>query len=241
MDLSANSPPQTINLTGISSGALNESQTILVTATSSNPSLIPNPVVTYSSPAASGTLAFTVATNLGGTALISVIVQDTGGTLNGGKDRITNTFTVNVQGLAAPRLRIAKAGPGKSVVAWPTTFTGFVLQSRSDLTGGAWADFALNPQIAGSEYVVTNTVAGHQFFRLAKGPNNGVPRLRIFAASVNKVGMAWSTNSPGYVLQSRGNATSGTWTDLNAPRAVLGNEFVVTNSVAGNQFFRLKQ
>ncbi|MDW8308642.1 MAG: fibronectin type III domain-containing protein, partial [Verrucomicrobiales bacterium] len=42
--------PQTVTLTGISSGHSNEVQTLTVTATSSNPALIPNPTVSYTSP-----------------------------------------------------------------------------------------------------------------------------------------------------------------------------------------------
>ena len=41
----------------------NESQTLTVTATSSNPGLIPNPTVTYTSPNATGTLTYTPAAN----------------------------------------------------------------------------------------------------------------------------------------------------------------------------------
>ena len=49
---------QTINLTGIAAGG-SETQTLTVTATSSNPALIPNPTVTYTSPNATGSLSYT--------------------------------------------------------------------------------------------------------------------------------------------------------------------------------------
>src|SRR5262249_17240986 len=42
--------PQSVNLTGITSGATNEAQTLTVTAVSSNPALLPNPTVNYTSP-----------------------------------------------------------------------------------------------------------------------------------------------------------------------------------------------
>ncbi|MEY2407860.1 MAG: large repetitive protein, partial [Verrucomicrobiota bacterium] len=83
---------RTINLTGISSGAPNETQTLSVTATSSQPSLIPNPSVAYSSPNATGTLSFAPATNASGVATISVIVRD-GQSQNGS---VTQSFTVTV-------------------------------------------------------------------------------------------------------------------------------------------------
>jgi formylglycine-generating enzyme required for sulfatase activity len=93
--INENAGPQTVNLGGISAGA-GESQVLTVTATSDNPGLIPNPAVTYTSPNASGTLTFTPVANARGSALISVVVQDNGGTANGGVDAVTNTFTVTV-------------------------------------------------------------------------------------------------------------------------------------------------
>ena len=62
-----NAGAQTVNLTGISSGAFSESQPLSVTATSSNPGLIPNPTVTYTSPNAAGTLTFAPVLNGFGT------------------------------------------------------------------------------------------------------------------------------------------------------------------------------
>src|SRR5262249_46294071 len=86
---------QTINLTGIGAGGA-DSQTLTITATSSNPGLIPDPAVTYTSPNATGSLSFTPVANQSGTAIITVTVQDDGGTANGGIDTTTRTFTVTV-------------------------------------------------------------------------------------------------------------------------------------------------
>jgi VCBS repeat-containing protein len=87
---------QIVNLSGLTTGAANESQTLTITATSSNPSLIPDPSVSYTSPNATGALNFTPVANASGTATITVIVQDNGGTANGGVAAVTNTFTVTV-------------------------------------------------------------------------------------------------------------------------------------------------
>jgi hypothetical protein len=46
---------QTVNLSGISGGG-GESQPLRVTATSSNPGLIPNPAITYASPDGTGSI-----------------------------------------------------------------------------------------------------------------------------------------------------------------------------------------
>jgi hypothetical protein len=89
-----NAGAQTVNLTGISTGG--EVQTLTVTATSSNPALIPNPVIAYTSPNATGTLTFTPSADAFGTATITVTVMDDGGTANGGVDTVTQTFTVTV-------------------------------------------------------------------------------------------------------------------------------------------------
>ncbi len=77
--------PQTVTLTGISAGP-NETQVLTVTATSNNLALIPDPTVTYTSPNATGSLAFTPVANASGAATITVTVQDDGGTANGGVD-----------------------------------------------------------------------------------------------------------------------------------------------------------
>jgi hypothetical protein len=92
------SGPQNVNLAGISSGSTNESQTLTVTATSSNPGLIPNPSVTYTSPNSTGTLTFTPALNASGSATISVTVND-GQPAN---NTVTRTFTVTVNAANDP-------------------------------------------------------------------------------------------------------------------------------------------
>lgn len=83
-------------LTGISSGAPNEEQVLRVTAVSSNPGLIPDPTVAYSSPSATASLLFEPGTNVFGTAIITVTLQDDGGTANGGVDSRSRQFTVTV-------------------------------------------------------------------------------------------------------------------------------------------------
>ncbi len=83
---------QTVNLAGIGTGAAGEAQTLTVTATSSNPGLIPNPAVNYTSPNATGSLSLTAAANSNGTAIITVTVND-GQALN---NTVSRTFTVSV-------------------------------------------------------------------------------------------------------------------------------------------------
>ena len=68
---------QTVNLTGITAGG-SETQPLEVTAISDTPALIPNPTVTYTSPAATGSLSYTPVANAFGTAIITVTVTDGG-------------------------------------------------------------------------------------------------------------------------------------------------------------------
>jgi hypothetical protein len=87
-----NAGAQTVNLSGISSGATNEFQTLTVTATSANPALIPNPTVTYTSPSATGTLTFTPAAFGFGATTVTVTVNDGGASNN----IVSRTFNVTV-------------------------------------------------------------------------------------------------------------------------------------------------
>lgn len=99
--INQNASAQTVSLTGISSGAANETQTLTVTASSSNPGLIPNPSVSYTSPNTTGSLSFTPAFGVTGSATITVTVND-GGTSN---NIVTRTFAVTVNAVnQAPTL-----------------------------------------------------------------------------------------------------------------------------------------
>ncbi len=93
-----NAPLQTVNLSGITSGAANESQTLTVTASSSNTGVIPTPTVNYTSPNATGSITFTPVSYANGSAIITVTVND-GGTSN---NVISRTFTVTVNPVNQP-------------------------------------------------------------------------------------------------------------------------------------------
>jgi hypothetical protein len=89
---------QTVNLSGITSGAANEVQTLTVTASSSNPALIPTPTINYTSPNATGSLTFTPVALGYGSATITVTVND-GGTSN---NVVSQSFTVTVNPVNQP-------------------------------------------------------------------------------------------------------------------------------------------
>lgn len=89
---------RTVGVTGISAGG-GEVQPIRVTATSSRPTIIPNPTVNYTS-GASGVLVLNPVPNAFGTSVISVVVEDGGLDLNLAtaidNGKTTKTFTVVV-------------------------------------------------------------------------------------------------------------------------------------------------
>lgn len=93
-----NAGAQTVTLTGISSGATNQALPLMVTAVSSNPTLIPTPVINYVSPNATGTLTFAPASNAVGTATITVNVN------NGDPSNniVSQSFTVTVNAVNQP-------------------------------------------------------------------------------------------------------------------------------------------
>ncbi len=91
---------QTVNLSGISAGPGESAQPLQVTASSNNTGLIPNPTVTYTSPAATGSLSYTPVANASGSAVITVTVTDGGLDDNlatpGDNGSVVRTFTVTV-------------------------------------------------------------------------------------------------------------------------------------------------
>jgi hypothetical protein len=93
-----NSGPQTVTLSGISSGAVNEVQTLSISAFSSNPGLIDSPIVAYSSPDTTGALTFTPTPGSFGSTIITIMVDDGGAISN----TLIRSFTVTVLPLNSP-------------------------------------------------------------------------------------------------------------------------------------------
>ena len=90
----------TVSLEGIATGAANEADTLVVTAVSSDPSVVPHPAIAYASPSAAGSLVFTPATT--GTATITVTVND-GASANA---TATRTFSVTVAANTPPTISL---------------------------------------------------------------------------------------------------------------------------------------
>jgi oxalate decarboxylase/phosphoglucose isomerase-like protein (cupin superfamily) len=99
LTINENAGLQTVSLSGITSGATNENQTLTVSAVSSNTGLIPNPTVNYTNGNTTGTLTFTPVANGNGTAIITVTVNDNSGASN---NIVTQTFMVTVNAVNQP-------------------------------------------------------------------------------------------------------------------------------------------
>jgi hypothetical protein len=182
---------ETISLAGIGVGPLDGVQAMTVQATSSNPSIVPNPEVVYYSPDDTAELQLEPLPGAGGTATITVRVNDDGGTANGGQDTVTRTFTVTtapqvVSGssggqtvvsssaaslaVARPSLEIATEG-GKVLLTWDGSVgTYSVERSPAMGPGSIWTDVDVQPESAGGSMVRVSLEPQNpvEFFRLVR-------------------------------------------------------------------------
>lgn len=70
--------------------------------------------------------------------------------------------------ITRPRLSIMQVSD-KVVLSWPTSFTGFTLQSLAALPPGTWTTVTPAPVIVGNQYMVTNTIGSSpKFYHLFK-------------------------------------------------------------------------
>lgn len=55
------------------------------------------------------------------------------------------------------------------MVTWPTNFTGYTLESTTNLVPAVWITVSPGPGTVGGLYVVTNGYSGaHKFYRLTQ-------------------------------------------------------------------------
>ena len=92
--------------------------------------------------------------------------HDAGGTMTGGTFSLTGGFWAlfAVQTPGAPLLTISYSG-NQAIVSWPSSITGWTLQTNSDLSTANWGNYAG----AIAQNAVTNSPpVGHLFFRLVR-------------------------------------------------------------------------
>jgi len=165
--VAAGSPAQTISLSGIGMGASNEGQTLTVTARSGDVAVIPHPAITYTSPAAAGTLTFAPNAGATGSVTITVLVTESGGVLAGGTNQISRTFLVTV-GASGPALLVQQLA-GRAVVSWPSNGPAvWRLESTTNVAlGTSWLVSPAVPVIVNGRFTVTNQIDGAtRFYRL---------------------------------------------------------------------------
>lgn len=204
---------QTVNFSGVTGGADVPAQTVTITATSSNPTLIPNPTVNYVSPGTTGSLSFTPAANLSGNATITVTVTDTGLDLipgTGDENTTSTTFLVTVNpvndqptfAITATHASAEDAGPltvpgfATSIAAGPTDEAGQAL--TFNITGNSNPSlFATGPSIAADgtlSYTAAPNAFGLATINITLSDNGGLANggvdtsvVRTFTINVSAV------------------------------------------------------
>ncbi len=134
-----------IDLTGIDAGAANESQTLIITAASSDTVLLPHPTRNYTSPNATGSLTLTPSADRFGATTISVIVSD-------GLSLTAQTFSVTVNPVndpptldAIPDLLLEQGGHAETVAL--SSITAGPYESQPLTVTAAVIDPSLVPTI----------------------------------------------------------------------------------------------
>lgn len=162
LTINENAGAQTVNLTGISSGSPNEVQTLTVTASSSDPSLIPNPVVSYSSPKTTGALTLSPASGASGTAIISVIVDDGGAVSN----IFSRSFTVTVNSVAILQAN-ATSLQNRSLTISGAVGNSYQIQYCTNLAPGAvWYPLSTYTQTNAVQVITVNPTQSAIFYRV---------------------------------------------------------------------------
>ncbi len=240
VSVAEDAPQQTVNLSGIGSGAANESQTLAVTASSSNTGLIPTPTITYTSPNATGTLRFTPVANASGSATITVTVND-GQAAN---NTVSRTFTVNVNSANdAPTIStIADQTIGSGGASSPIAFT--VSDTETAANALTLAGFSANTNLlplagialggSGNNRTVTLTPAAGQ-----SGETDVIITVgdgSTTASSTFHLSVTNAPSSPNQILVT--SDTGGTISpNLSATPLVIGKTYSMTaKPVAGYEF-----
>jgi len=179
-----------------SPGPANESAQTLVAYTLSNN----NSALFSVAPAisASGTLTFTPTYNAAGTATVTVVAQDNGGTASGGVNKCTNTFTLTVTAVNQPPSFSLGAAQGPWVVS---TYAGNSPPGTNDGTGlaakflhpmGVSVDSAGNVYVADEDnYTIRKIAPGGVVTTLAGSP--GLAGTADGTGSAARFGLPTST------------------------------------------------
>ncbi len=187
LTLSENAGTQTVVLTGIAPGATTSSHTLKVTVVSSNPALIPAPIISYRSPAATGTLTFAPARNASGSATITITVNNGAANNNLATRAFTITVSAPTQQAAATRavtptvskINIATA----SSPAHPAVAVRAVTPTVSKIN---IATVSSPAHLAVATRAVTSTVSKNKFVTVSS-PAHPTVATRAVTPTVSKI------------------------------------------------------
>jgi hypothetical protein len=114
------------------------------------------------------------------------------------------------------------------------------VENYSSITGNSASDFGPDVFNNGLFYLDSTSTVGFLYGNSAIDVSP-VLNIKSWSSTAHQIVFSWSTNNPGFTLQSSTGPGFSNWTDCASP-TVSGASFVVTNSMsAGAQFFRLKQ
>lgn len=209
--LAANSGPQNVILTGLSSGSPNEHQWLSVTILPLDPRGITTPIVHYQPLSGTATVQFAPGLSVEGDTLVTVIVKDNGGTSRGGQDTITRQFVVSVrhaQDLWREQFFTASdlANPAKEATLWGDS---------ADPDGDGWenlVEYALGlvPTVANAKPTACEAFLenreGQMHAVLGFNRRNNDSRLSYVVETSDDL-RGWRTDA--YVVWDVGDATHG--------------------------------
>jgi hypothetical protein len=171
---------QSVPLTGITSGALNENQTLTITAISSQPGNVPNPQVVYASPQSTGSLILTANPAAGGTAVITVTVTDGGAPTMSA----TQTFTVSIlsPGNAVPIIAgLSNATILEDATLGPISFT--VADAETPASNLVLAVSSSNPTLVPDGNIVLGGGGTNRSLTITPAANaSGIATITVSAA-----------------------------------------------------------
>jgi len=163
-----------VALTGITDGNPSQVLSLTVTAVSSDPDLVSVGALSYTSPAATGSLPYVISSTRGGTATVSVTVSN-GQPQNGS---ILRSFRVTVPGAAVVTATAGAAGsPTFSLYPNPAPGGRFAVVSP---VAGTLDVTVLD--LTGREVLAQRLAAGQQAMALPAGTAQGVYLVRVRTA-----------------------------------------------------------
>ncbi|MEK7521913.1 MAG: tandem-95 repeat protein [Patescibacteria group bacterium] len=174
-------------VTNLSPGPNESTQTVTLSATSSNTSVIPNPTVYILDPS---TLRYTPVANANGTATITVTATDSGGVANGGIATFSRTFTITVNSVNDSPVASNVSTSTNEDTAVTVTLSGSDIDSTS-LT----YSIVSNPSkgtlgtVAGNQVTFTpaSNLNGSDFFtyQVSDGSANSTATVTLTLTAVN--------------------------------------------------------